>query len=153
MAATALLVQSTLVAGLVTLAGTRLLIGRCTMTRLHVASRGMILPSVMLVGLFMFLPESTLAQSGFDLKYERDYNIFNPMNRYAPDNPLNPINRFDPDNPFNPINRFDPNNPLNPINKYDPRNPFNPVNRYDPDNLLNPVNKYNPNTPFAPLDR
>jgi len=34
------------------------------------------------------------AESGFDEKYERDYNIFNPANRYAPDNPLNPAQAF-----------------------------------------------------------
>ncbi len=30
------------------------------------------------------------ADPGFDEKYERDYNIFNPASKYAPDNPLNP---------------------------------------------------------------
>jgi hypothetical protein len=96
--------SKTLVAGLViTLAGIGILVRRCTMTRWPVAHRGRILPSVMLVGLFMLLPESATAQTGFDPKYERDYNIFNPMNRYAPDNPLNPINRFDPDKDVDPI--------------------------------------------------
>jgi hypothetical protein len=28
------------------------------------------------------------AEPGFDEKYERDYNIFNPVNQFAPDNPL-----------------------------------------------------------------
>jgi hypothetical protein len=51
------------------------------------------------------------AETGFDEKYERDYNIFNPITRYQPDNPLNPINAYSPDNPFNSINRYDPNNP------------------------------------------
>ena len=27
------------------------------------------------------------AEQGFDPKYERDYNIFNPINQYRPDNP------------------------------------------------------------------
>ena len=30
------------------------------------------------------------AEPGFSEKYERDYNIFNPASKYAPDNPLNP---------------------------------------------------------------
>ncbi len=30
------------------------------------------------------------AEMGFDEKYERDYNIFNPANQYAPDNPPEP---------------------------------------------------------------
>ena len=41
------------------------------------------------------------AETGFDEKYERDYNIFNPANQYAPDNPLNPAQTYAPDNPFN----------------------------------------------------
>jgi hypothetical protein len=89
------------------------------------------------------------ADMGFDDKYERDYNIFNPINQYRPGNPLNPA--YSPDNPFNPVNRYDPGNPANPINQYNPNNPFNPVNRYNPENPLNPVNKYNPTVPFAPL--
>jgi hypothetical protein len=36
------------------------------------------------------------ADSGFDETHERDYNIFNPITRYQPDNPLNPINSVDP---------------------------------------------------------
>ena len=35
--------------------------------------------------LFSLTPAS--AEQGFDLKYERDYNIFNPINQYRPDNP------------------------------------------------------------------
>ena len=31
-----------------------------------------------------------LAEPGFSEKYERDYNIFNPASRYAPENLLNP---------------------------------------------------------------
>jgi hypothetical protein len=45
------------------------------------------------------------AESGFDPKYERDYNPFNQINRYDPDNPANPINRYNPDRPFSPLNR------------------------------------------------
>ena len=41
---------------------------------------------------------SANGELGFVPKYERDYNIFNPVNKYAPDNPLNPANRFDPNN-------------------------------------------------------
>lgn len=93
------------------------------------------------------------AEWGFDEKYERDYNIFNPANRYQPDNPLNPAQAYAPDNPFNPVNQFDPGNPANPTNRYNPNNPFNPVNRYNPDNPLNPANRYNPVTPFAPLNQ
>jgi hypothetical protein len=92
------------------------------------------------------------AEWGFDSRYERDYNIFAPTQRYVPDNPLNPLNAYDPDNPFNPVNRYDPGNPLNPINRYNPNNPFNPVNQYHPDNPLNPVNQYNLDVPFAPLN-
>jgi hypothetical protein len=92
------------------------------------------------------------AEMGFDQRYERDYNIFNPVTQYQPDNPLNPANSYDPSSAFNPVNRYDPGNPANPINQYSPNNPFNPVNRYHPDNPLNPANKYNPSVPFAPLD-
>jgi hypothetical protein len=45
------------------------------------------------------------AEFGFDEKYERDYNIFNPANKYAPDNPLNPANRYNPSTPFAPLNK------------------------------------------------
>src|SRR3990167_8799580 len=69
------------------------------------------------------------AESGFDQKYERDYNIFNPINQYRPDNPLNPAQAYAPDNPFNPVNKFDPDNPANPINRYNPETPFRPLNR------------------------
>jgi hypothetical protein len=67
------------------------------------------------------------AEMGFDEKYERDYNIFNPANQYNADNPLNPAETYAPDNPFNPVNQFDPGNPINPANRYAPNNPFNPA--------------------------
>jgi len=95
---------------------------------------------------------TSYAEPGFDQRYERDYNIFNPTTQYQADNPLNPVNKHDPDNAFNPVNRYDPGNPLNPVNRYNPNNPFNPVNQYHPDNPLNPVNKYNSDMPFGPLD-
>ena len=60
------------------------------------------------------------AEPGFSEKYERDYNIFNPANKYVPDNPLNPAQTYAPDNPFNPANRYDPGNPVNPANQYIP---------------------------------
>jgi hypothetical protein len=105
--------------------------------------------------LIMMLTWTTTSRADmwFDERYERDYNIFTPANRYAPDNPLNLVNKFDPDSPFNPVNRYDPDNPANPINKYNPNNPFNPVNQYHPDNPLSLSNQYNFNVPFAPLDR
>ena len=65
---------------------------------------------------FFLLGTPVFADPGFDEQYERDYNIFNPINQYRPDNPLNPINSVDPKNPFNPINSVDPGNPANPIN-------------------------------------
>ena len=58
------------------------------------------------------------ADMGFDQRYERDYNIFNPTTQYQPDNPLNPINAYDPNSAFNP---------LNPANKYNPGVPFAPL--------------------------
>jgi hypothetical protein len=94
---------------------------------------------------------SASGEPGFDPKYERDYNIFNPAKKFRPNNPLNPVDRFDPNNPFNPVNRFDPNNPANPVNKFNPNNPFNPTNQYNPNNPLNPTNRFNPQTPFEPL--
>jgi hypothetical protein len=68
---------------------------------------------VWLFGLFLFTAPAS-AEPGFSEKYERDYNIFNPANRYQPDNPLNPAQAYAPDNPFNPANRYDPGNPVNP---------------------------------------
>jgi hypothetical protein len=67
------------------------------------------------------------AEQGFDEKYQRDFNIFNPINQYRSGNPLNPISTYDPANPFNPINQFDLGNPANPINQFNPNNPFNPA--------------------------
>ena len=46
-----------------------------------------------------------LAEPGFSEKYERDYNIFNPLNQYRADNPLNPINEYHPATPFAPLNQ------------------------------------------------
>jgi hypothetical protein len=66
---------------------------------------------LLVVGVVLLTQSWCFAQEGFDLKYERDYNIFNPINQYRPDNPLNPINSVDPKNPFNLINQFDPGNP------------------------------------------
>ena len=107
-----------------------------------------------IVGWFLLaaMTGTVRAEPGFDEKYQRGFNIFNPINQYQPTNPLNPINAYDPANPFNPINRFDSGNPANPINQFNPNNPFNPVNRYRPDNPLNPINEFNPTVPFAPLD-
>ena len=76
---------------------------------------------------FLFLAAPAFAEPGFSEKYERDYNIFTPINQYRPDNPLNPINSVDPKNPFNPINSVDPGNPANPINRVNPNNPLNPI--------------------------
>jgi len=62
---------------------------------------------VWLLGFFL-LSAPALAEFGFDEKYERDYNVFNPINELRPYNPLNPINSVDPNNPFNLIDQFDP---------------------------------------------
>ena len=99
-----------------------------------------------IVGLLLLLAATGTgrADQGFDEKYQRDFNIFNPINQYQPTNPLNPINAYDPANPFNPINRFDPGNPANPINQFNPNNPFNQVNRYRPENPLNPDQRVQP---------
>jgi hypothetical protein len=64
----------------------------------------------MFILFFLLLPlvfsiTPALSDPGFDEKYERDYNIFNPASRYAPDNPLNPANRYNPTTPFAPLNR------------------------------------------------
>ena len=109
---------------------------------------------ILLTILFLLIPfiaSVAHSESGFDSRYERDYNIFNPTNKYASDNPLNPTNRFDPKNPFNPVNQFDPNNPVNPVNKFNSNNPYNPSNQYNPKNPLNPANEFNTQTPFEPL--
>jgi len=108
--------------------------------------------SMLMVMMLFMCATTSRAGTGFDDKYERDYNIFTPTNRYAPDNPLNPANASAPNSPFSPINRYDPDNPANPANQYRPNNPFNPANRYHPENPFNPANQYN-NVPFAPLDR
>ena len=77
----------------------------------------------------LFSVTPALAEPSFDEKYERDYNIFNPANRFDPGNPVNPANRFSPNNPFNPANQYNPENPLNPANRYNPTTPFAPLNR------------------------
>ena len=82
---------------------------------------------VWVLGLFLFAVPAS-AEPGFSERYERDYNIFNPINQNRSDNPLNPINSIDPKNPFNPINSVDPGNPANPINRINPNNPSNPIN-------------------------
>ena len=108
--------------------------------------------SMLIATVFLMWGTTSHADMGFDQRYERNYNIFNPTTQYQPDNPLNPANAYDPNSAFNPANRYDPGNPTNPANQYSPNNPFNPVNRYHSDNPLNPGNKYNPDVPFAPLD-
>ncbi|MBX3300712.1 MAG: hypothetical protein KF693_00695 [Nitrospira sp.] len=108
---------------------------------------------IAIVLIVLYQADVAVAEIGFDERYERDYNIFNPVQQYPPDNPLNPANAYHPDSTFNPVNRYDPGNPANPVNKYSPNNPFNPVNQYHPDNPLNPANKYNPDVPFEPLDK
>lgn len=107
---------------------------------------------MLIVMMLLMWVATSEAEMGFDPRYERDYNIFNPADRYQADNPLNPANAYDPDSAFNPVNRYDPGNPANPVNKYTPNNPFNPANRYHPENPLNPANKYDPGVLFAPLD-
>ena len=57
---------------------------------------------------FLLVATPASAEFGFDEKYERDYNIFNPINQYRPDNLVNPMNSFDPKNPFNEMNTFVP---------------------------------------------
>ena len=47
------------------------------------------------------------AETGFDSRYERDYNIFNPAMQYQPNNPLNPTNAYDPNSAFNRTARRD----------------------------------------------
>ena len=86
----------------------------------------------MIVALFLLVAMTGTgrAEPGFEKKYQRDFNIFNPINQYQPGNPLNPINAYDSANPSSPINQFDPGNPANPINQFNLNNPFNPVNRW-----------------------
>ena len=59
--------------------------------------------STRLPAIFMLLASASvsLAEPGFDEKYQRDFNIFNPINQYQPANPFNPANAYSPDNPFN----------------------------------------------------
>ena len=40
------------------------------------------------VALVLLNATGSWADMGFDDRYERDYNIFNPITRYQPDNPL-----------------------------------------------------------------
>ncbi len=47
------------------------------------------------LGLFLYASPAW-TDPGFHEKYERDYNIFNPINQLRPDNPLNPISSIDP---------------------------------------------------------
>lgn len=42
----------------------------------------------------LFSVSPVLADPGFDEKYERDYNIFNPANRDNPHTPFAPLNRW-----------------------------------------------------------
>lgn len=63
----------------------------------------------------LFSVTPVLAEPGFSEKYERDYNIFNPASKYAPDNPFNPANQYNPQNPLNPANRYNPNTPFKPL--------------------------------------
>lgn len=85
--------------------------------------------SGIIVGLLlrMAMTGTGRAEPGSDEKYQRDFNIFNPINRFDPGNPANPINQFNANNPFNPVNRYRPENPLNPINAYNPTVPFAPL--------------------------
>lgn len=87
---------------------------------------GLVLMALLLVAPPAFAEQNLLEQ------YEREYNIFNPASRYAPDNPQHPAQAFAPDHPFNPAHRFDPGNPINPTNRDAPGNPFNPAIRYNP---------------------
>lgn len=82
---------------------------------------------MLIAGMLFMWPITSHAEMGFDPRYERDYNIFTPAQRYAPDNPLNPANAYDPDSPFNPANKYDPGNPLNPANQYNFDVPFAPL--------------------------
>jgi hypothetical protein len=108
--------------------------------------------SMLIVTMLCMWIATGYAETGFSPRYERDYNIFNPVTQYRADNPLNPANAYDPNSAFNPVNRYDPANPANRVNQYSPKILFNPANQYHPDNPLNSTNKYNPDVPFAPLD-
>ena len=52
----------------------------------------MVVVVLLLLPLF-FSVTPAFAEPGFDPKYERDYNIFNPINRYNPNTPFEPLNR------------------------------------------------------------
>lgn len=82
-----------------------------------------LLPMIMLI----MSATASYAETGFDQRYEQGYNIFNPVNKYQPDNPLNPVNQYNPNNPFNQVNRYHPDNPLNPVNKFNLGVPFAPL--------------------------
>ena len=74
--------------------------------------------SVWLPAVLLLIPASisiTWAEPGFDEKYQRDFNIFNPINQFNPNNPFNPINRYRPENPLNPITEFNPTVPFAPL--------------------------------------
>ena len=58
---------------------------------------------VWLLGLILFAVPAS-AEIGLDEKYQRDYNIFNPINQLRPD-PLNPINAIFRTIRLTPINR------------------------------------------------
>ena len=59
---------------------------------------------VWLLGFFLFATDAS-AEFGFDEKYERDYNIFNPANQCKPDNALNSASRYNPSTLFAPLDR------------------------------------------------
>ena len=62
----------------------------------------------------LFSVPPALAESGFSEKYERDYDIFNPASRYAPDNPLNPAETYAPTIPSALPTSYDLGNPVSP---------------------------------------
>src|SRR5215467_12465577 len=51
---------------------------------------------------------SANGETGFDPKYERDNNIFNPANKFNPNDPLYPVNPNKPNNPFKPNESVQP---------------------------------------------
>ena len=55
---------------------------------------------VLIVLLLVVTP--SFAEQRFSEQYERDYNIFNPANRFDPGNPAN---RYNLNTPFAPLNR------------------------------------------------
>lgn len=70
---------------------------------------------ILVLAALLLVVTPSFAEQNFSAQYERDYNIFNPASRYAPDNPLNPAQAFAPDNPFNPVNRYNPDIPFAPL--------------------------------------